>query len=247
MHSSRHLRDSSWRGLPPQAHTGGDEQGCMTMPIPSWYQEWGALWKLDVGGREAQVHGAHGRPWAGAWWTWRQLEKRTRSTSPRTTHHLGPSPQAHRALRSWRWSSTKIQQNSTEEITAPIVVDCIHGIHWLQAAAIYPNSSGVRFCVDSSSPNARWLTYCWQWEPPSVGRRLSCWKSTHGWDLLSILRGRLNRWHGRNMLSLPYSRNLQKARFRCFHAKPLRLGESTGPLPHAHSQSHFSSLSGSGK
>ena len=177
------------------------------------------------------------------WWTWRQLEKRTRRTSPRPTHHLGPSPQAHRALRSWRWSSTKIQQNSTEEITAPTVVDCIHGIHWLQAAAIYSNSSGVRLCVDSSNPNARWLTYCWQWEPPSVGRRLSCWKSTHGWALSSIVQDGLNRWHGRNMLSLPYSRNLA----RCFHAKPLRLGESTGPLPHAHSQSHFSSLSGSGK
>ena len=243
MHSSRHLRDSSWRGLPPQAHTGGDEQGCMTMPIPSWYQEWGALWKLDVGGREAQVHGAHGRPWAGAWWTWRQLEKRTRSTSPRTTHHLGPSPQAHRALRSWRWSSTKIQQNSTEEITAPIVVDCIHGIHWLQAAAIYPNSSGVGF-FEPQRPMVDVLL--------AMGTPLS-------WKKIVLLE--INTWLGfvinpagpfeqmarEKHVVLALLKELAEGKIQMFSCKPLRLGESTGPLPHAHSQSHFSSLSGSGK
>ena len=32
-------------------------------------------------------------------------------------------------------ANAHIQQNSTEKTTAPTVMDCVHGIHWLRAAS----------------------------------------------------------------------------------------------------------------
>lgn len=64
-------------------------------------------------------------------------------------------------------ANSHIKQNTLEKTTAPTVLDCVHGIHWLQAASHQVGSQpgtlpteGVATAggVDSpEAPNGQWL------------------------------------------------------------------------------------------
>ncbi len=46
---------------------------------------------------------------------------------------------------SWGGANAHIQANGEECTTAPTVMDCLHGIHWLQAAQVKPSRSKLPY------------------------------------------------------------------------------------------------------
>ena len=62
-------------------------------------------------------------------------------------------------------ANAHIQQNSTEKTTAPTVMDCVHGIHWLRAAREVSTSEsapqGQRATADGVDPMSKGSVWHW--------------------------------------------------------------------------------------
>ena len=62
-------------------------------------------------------------------------------------------------------ANAHIQQNSTEKTTAPTVMDCVHGIHWLRAAREVSTSEsapqGQRATADGVDPRSKGSVWHW--------------------------------------------------------------------------------------
>ena len=62
-------------------------------------------------------------------------------------------------------ANAHIQQNSTEKTTAPTVMDCVHGIHWLRAAREVSTSEsapqGQRATADGVEPMSKGSVWHW--------------------------------------------------------------------------------------